>query len=79
MNWNTPETAPKDGSHFLAKVGTPWVVICAWNEANEEWAYATLQCSNYLDKNDTYFECEFCAEDELEAWMPLPKASGIKS
>ena len=70
--WQPPETAPKDGSTFLADVGYPWAMVCAWNAAISQWIYAEYQV-NMVDGewNDPYFETEY--EYDIKAWMPLPK------
>ena len=43
MKWNSPESAPKDGSLILADVGLPWAVVAAWNTYEEKWVYANLR------------------------------------
>ena len=72
--WQPPETAPKDGSTFLADVGYPWPVLAVWSKAHNEWACADYQL-DVLNGEwvDAYFQTEYEKPDGLRAWMPLPK------
>ena len=72
---NTPKTAPKDGSIFLADMGLPWLVVCMWNAAVDKWVYANPQINLYEGEwNDSYFESEWDDESELKGWIPMPPA-----
>ena len=71
MNWQTPETAPKDTT-FMADVGLPFAVVACWNAAEDLWVYANAQCDLYRGAwNDFYFENE--RTSELLGWMPMPE------
>ena len=72
--WKTGETAPRDGTPFLANIGLPFAVACCWNGASEEWCYAMQQVDMYNGHLvDYYFENTFEKSDELIAWMPMPE------
>ena len=71
--WRKPETAPRDGTPFLASIGYPWPVISAWNGYHEQWAYALLQIGMVGGEwNDCYFETDHEPDGGLLGWMPLP-------
>lgn len=72
-HWQPADTAPKNGTAFLANVGLPFAVICNWNGASEEWCYAMQQVDMYKGQLvDYYFENTFEKESVLLGWMPLP-------
>ena len=63
--WQPIETAPKDGSCFLACSGS-WQTVCHWHRAAESWATNGPLYSLYPpDEPPTH-------------WMPLPPAHGAK-
>lgn len=72
---NPPETAPKDGTIFLAHVGYPYLTVCRWNAPSSKWVVALPQ-TNFYDGawDDFYFENEFEDENQLLGWIPLPIA-----
>ena len=71
MKWQPPETAPKDKT-IIADVGLPCAVMAHWDEAENTWVYANLQCDLYHGQwNEYYFENEYGAV--LKGWMPLPE------
>jgi hypothetical protein len=71
---NPPDTAPKDGTTFLANMGWPWLVVCMWNTAVDKWVYASPQINLYEGEwNDPYFESEWDDESELKGWIPMPR------
>lgn len=71
--WRIPETAPKD-CVFLANVGYPFPLVCAWNGSSGKWCCAMINVGPVDGKwDDTYFENEFLAPDDLRGWMPLPE------
>ena len=77
---NPPDTAPKDGTTFLANMGWPLLVVCVWNAAVDKWVYANLQVNLYEGKwNDTYFESEWDNESELKGWIPMPIQSAMNN
>lgn len=77
--WLHPETAPKDGTAFLAHLGYPWPVVAAWNGYSEQWVYANNQIGIVDGKwNDAYFENEYEPTDELIGWMSLPEIPRAK-
>lgn len=70
--WQSIETAPKDGSAILLNVGYPWPVVGAWNAYHEEWVSASQQIGMVNGQwIDTYFENEY--EKTPKSWMPLPQ------
>lgn len=71
--WLSAESAPKDGTQFLADVGFPWLVMACWSEAEEQWMYASFQVSDYQGKKDPSYETEWEDEDGLKRWQPLPE------
>lgn len=58
MEWQPIETAPRDGSGFLAYVKETWVEGMFWN--GEEWSY--------LSDGDTTPH----GRHQPTHWMPLP-------
>lgn len=73
MNWNTPETAPKD-KPILLDVGLPWPVVGAWSNLHEEWVYANYQIDMFDSEwIDVYFENE--PASEIRGWLPLPEVA----
>ena len=77
---NPPDTAPKDGTTFLANMGWPWLVVCMWNAAVDKWVYANPQINLYEGEwNDTYFESEWDDESELKGWIPMPIQSAMNN
>jgi hypothetical protein len=74
MQWHPPETASKDGNPFLADIGLPWAVLCAWDAATDMWATTELAVDLLNGEWDhVYFGCEWYPEKDLKAWMPLAK------
>ena len=73
VEWRT-DSPPNDGSCFLADIGYPWPVLCAWNNCDECWVFANLQV-NMTDGvyNDPYFETERESAKGVSSWMPLPE------
>jgi len=71
--WQSAETAPKDGSKFVANMGAPWATLAAWNEAEQKYVYVTLEACKLGKGIDVWFENEQAAESELIAWKPLPE------
>jgi len=57
--WHPIETAPKDGTLFLAYMGTDNIEIARFNLENEEW-WIDAYAPPHIQKN------------WMEAWMPLP-------
>ena len=73
MTTNLPETAPKDGTIFLANIGLPWYVMCCWNGALKKWSFVSPQTGMFQGKlDDTYFETEWDKETALITWIELP-------
>ena len=80
MKINPPETAPKDGTLFLANIGYHYYVMCCWNGSDNNWVYPQLQIGQYLGEwNDCYFETEHNNEGALIDWIELPNISKRKS
>ena len=79
IDWKCAETAPKDGTLFLANLGYPWPLICAWCSVNEEWVYSFPQIDvAWSDENMNgapYFESDWAKESKLRSWMPLPEVA----
>lgn len=73
--WQSPETAPKD-TVIIADTGYPWPVLALWNEAIEQWATTTLECSQFEGKPDCGWVTEY--EKELRWWMPVPERQEAK-
>lgn len=71
---NEPQTAPKDGTVFLAHFGYPQLVSCIWNPVSERWAVALPQ-TGMVDGvwNDNYFSSEYEDQFEMRYWRALPK------
>lgn len=73
---NPPDTAPRDMTVFLGNFGYPWLLMTAWNGADEKWVTATLQLGLVDGEyNDSYFENEREHPDELRGWLPIPTNS----
>lgn len=64
--WRPMETAPKDGTHFLAWIlgfdECDYPVLVRWHIQQEDWIIAD------------FIAAEFAGDDiGLSHWMPLPK------
>ena len=59
--WQPIETAPKDGSGFLACVGQ-WMTVCHWHRQRQCWA-----------SNGPVY-APYPADEQPTHWMPLPNA-----
>ena len=71
---NPPETAPRDGTVFLAHIeGCPWMVPCVWNDALKMWNYANLAQYPISKGVERYFENECRLADALLGWLPMPE------
>lgn len=76
MKVNPPETAPRDGTLFLANIGYPQYVVCCWSGTDNNWVYPHLQVGQYLGEwNDYYFETEHDNEGALIDWIELPSTA----
>lgn len=73
QGWQPAITAPK-GDVILAEFDNyPLPVATTWNQAQEQWVVANVQCDMYEGRwNDTYFENQYECAGDLKAWMPLP-------
>jgi hypothetical protein len=76
--WESPETAPQDGSQILGDFGYPWPQVAAWNTHDEKWATVNMMAHEYCGKIDIWFETELEAEKQLKHWMPLPSLPNVK-
>jgi hypothetical protein len=75
---NPPNTAPKDGTAFLANMGWPYLVVCMWSGSDQRWVYANPQIGVYDGEwDDAYFENEWEKESALRGWIPMPVPSII--
>jgi hypothetical protein len=70
---NPPETAPRDGSVFLAAVGWPWLLPCMWCEVSARWAVATPQACGTGTDVDRWWECDYETDEALTGWLPMPE------
>lgn len=82
--WMAMANAPKD-KPILLDAGYPWPVVGIWNDANQKWAYANLQCGMVDGEwSDTYWESdqepEFDSKGNrnIDGWQPLPPTSKNK-
>jgi hypothetical protein len=69
VKWQSPETAPKDGSVFLGDMGWPWVCLVCWNAYQKEWVYPSLQLNIVHGEDDPYFDDEYGSPGELKRWL----------
>jgi hypothetical protein len=70
---NPPNTAPKDGTAFLANMGWPYLVVCMWSGSDQRWVCANPQIGLYDGEwDDAYFENEWEKESALRGWLPMP-------
>ena len=57
--WRPIETAPTDGTPFLAVTGN-WRTVCSWNKHRHDWCVSSPSYESYpVDERPTH-------------WMPLP-------
>jgi hypothetical protein len=71
MNWQSPETAPKN-QQLILNVGLPWAVAGCWNDATESWVFAEYQVGMYDGTySDSYYQNEY--EKTILGWIPLPE------
>lgn len=83
--WKTFDTAPKDGSWFLAyrgkaKIGTcDRLVIVRWSDDLSDFIWPDKPFDIYEDDiderdgNGYYVIQPYCGGGTFEFWMPLPK------
>jgi len=74
MEWNPPETAPKD-EIILAKFKYyHYTVMAYWNAWDERWVYPSLEiCPIDGEMVDAYFGHDWEHDENLKGWMELPK------
>jgi predicted HAD superfamily Cof-like phosphohydrolase len=72
-DWQSPETAPRDGTQFLGDFGWPWPCPAVWNAINGDWVIAVLQAGDVDGKPDYYFETDSERPHNLKRWLPMPE------
>ncbi len=74
MNWNPPETAPKDGTPILGDFGYITASYAVWDEYEKEWCITTIQaCEMESGITNTWLETDYEKMEGLKRWMPIPK------
>jgi hypothetical protein len=72
-DWQSPETAPRDGTQIIGDFGWPWPLPTVWDEYDEKWAVCYLQrCPMANGRSNTYFEMDTEPDKNLRRWMPMP-------
>lgn len=72
--WQSPDTAPKDGTPILGDFGWPWPVFAVWDQYDEQWVVATVQRNPMEDGPDnSWIETDTEGAKDLKKWQPLPK------
>lgn len=73
-DWVYEISAPPKDRCFLADIGLPYLVMCRFNEAQNDYAIADLQADLYETKwNMFYFQSEYVSENEIKSWVEVPK------
>ena len=72
IQWQSPETAPRDGSVFIADAGYPWAVAAMFSAGMEQFCFADIESSIYRGQRDPSFVTEWMTDGELLGWMPMP-------
>jgi hypothetical protein len=68
-NWNSMETAPEDGSEFLALFLGEYV-ICRWHEGGEYWSGMNVK---WVDGSQTHAMLrDGLGRGGPDCWQPLP-------
>ena len=71
--WQTPDTAPKNGTLILGDFGWPWACSAVWDEYDGQWVLCMLAVCPMADGPDnSYFETDIAPHKDLKAWMPMP-------
>jgi hypothetical protein len=73
QTWNSPESAPCDGTPILGDFGWPWPCFAVWDPYDEEWNIASIQASPMADGPDNYWiEATTEKKADLKRWLPMP-------
>ena len=71
-DWKEPDTAPKDGSVFIADIrGFLDPVACMFNEYEHKYIVASSALNMVDERNDPYFESEYFDLNDLVKWRKL--------
>jgi Lar family restriction alleviation protein len=72
-SWQSPETAPRDGTLILGDFGWPWPNVAVWDEYDGQWCIATLQAGPMVDgPTNSWIETDTERRDSLRRWMEMP-------
>ncbi len=76
MEWQPPETAPKDGTVFIGVFGdiSPTPVQTCWSLASKKWCASIQQADMFNGRWDMFFENEWSLM--LLKWLPMPEVEG---
>ena len=72
--WQSPETAPLDGTLILADFGWPWPTPAVFDPYDEQWCVTTVHaCPMEGGRKNFYFEMDTENKASLKQWLPMPE------
>lgn len=72
--WQSPKTAPRNGTLIMADFGYPWPCLAVWNSYEEKWTSTMFNAQEMENgKTDSWWETELESDYQLQRWLPMPR------